>query len=264
MPLTYMPSIPQVIHIELLRFHELLERASSLDEMIAVHDLQCVMRQSSSPVLSYPDHISSLSRLQTLCFLSPNVCYAISYRVHRYMVLMSYVPVQTTSVRKAILSVLDLCLHFTDVYRAYSGGAGTVDVSRRAIRFTNNQRSRRRRLNRQQQLRRKNLIGFTSDALPASSDEEEEAEVLESSPEDDEGTSAHAHAAVSMDDVTLQTTMSISFADIDFSERIDKIGSELDALVRYLSKHTEGLASSGAEEAGTFAGLAFALDDWDL
>jgi gamma-tubulin complex component 5 len=138
-------------------------------------------------------------------------------------------------------------------------------VSHRAVRFTNSRRPRRRRLNRQQRLRRKNFIGFTSDALPASSDEEEdEAEILESSPEDDEGTSAHAHTGLSMDDMTLQTTMSISFADIDFAERIDKMGTELDALVRYLSKHTEGLASSGAEEASTFARLAFALDDWDL
>jgi len=215
-----------VIHIELLRLHEVLERASSLDEMIAVHD-------------------HHLSRLQTLCFLSPN----------------------TTSVRKAVLSVLDLCLHFTEVYRAYSGGVGTVDVSHRAIRFTNSRLRRRRRINRQQRLRRENLIRFTSDALPASSDEEEEdeeheAEILESSPEDDEG--APAHTGVSMDDMTLQTTMSISFGDIEFAERIDNLGNELDALVRYLSKHTEGLASGGAEEASTFARLAFALDDWDL
>jgi hypothetical protein len=143
-----------------------------------------------------------------------------------------------------------------------------MDVTHRAIRFTGNRRSRRRgRLNRQQRLRRKNLIGFTSDALPASSDEEEEddeheGEIRESSPEGDEATSTHE--AVSMGDMTLQSTISLSFADMDFAERIDKMGNELDALVRYLSKHTEVLASDGTEEAATFARLAFSLDDWDL
>ncbi|KAF9509606.1 hypothetical protein BS47DRAFT_1396744 [Hydnum rufescens UP504] len=195
-----------VIHTEILRLHEVLKSTSSLDEMITAHNLH-------------------LSRLQTLCFLGPN----------------------TTSPRKAVLSVLDLCLHFTAVYKAYSGGSGTVDVTHRAIRFTGSRRSLRRgRLNRQQRLRRKNLIGFTSDALPASSDEEEEddeheGEILESSPEGDEATSTHE--AVSMGDMTLQSTISLSFADMDF-------GSVL--------------ASDGTEEAATFARLAFSLDDWDL
>jgi len=216
-----------VIYTEILRLHEVLESTSSLDEIITAHNRH-------------------LDRLQTLCFLGPN----------------------TTSPRKAVLSILDLCLHFTTVYKAYSGGSGTVDVTHRAIRFTGNRRlGRHRRLNRQQRLRRKNLIGFTSDALPASSDEEEEddepeGEIRESSPEGDGATSTHETA--SMGDMTLQSTISLSFADMDVAERIDKMGNELDALVRYLSKHTEVLASDGTEEAATFARLAFSLDDWDL
>jgi len=53
-------------------------------------------------------------------------------------------------------------------------------------------------------------------------------------------------------------------ADGDFIDRIDKMNSELESLVRFVRRGTESLAGGAGEAAAVFGVLAFALEDWDL
>jgi gamma-tubulin complex component 5 len=56
---------------------------------------------------------------------------------------------------------------------------------------------------------------------------------------------------------------SASSADGGFLDRVDKMTSELDGLVRFVRRGTESLAGGTGDAAPTFGVLAFALDDWD-
>lgn len=130
-----------------------------------------------------------------------------------------------------------MALHFSDCFVAYAGSSNTHDVSRQSI--TPMKAHRSRRLKRQ----RKDIIGFSlpsvADDDSSSSDEEKDAE-----PE-------YSYAS------------SISFAEETSVVRLDKMASELDALVRFVRRGVEGFAGGASEAAAVFDVLAFALEDWD-
>jgi hypothetical protein len=58
--------------------------------------------------------------------------------------------------------------------------------------------------------------------------------------------------------------------DLSFPEQVDKLGRELDVMMRYVMKHVENHERGGKEagrdqfEASAFSVLRFALEDWDL
>ena len=52
--------------------------------------------------------------------------------------------------------------------------------------------------------------------------------------------------------------------DDEFVVRLDKMSSELDALVRFIRRGVESLSAESGEAASAFGMLAFALEDWDL
>jgi len=52
-------------------------------------------------------------------------------------------------------------------------------------------------------------------------------------------------------------------ADGDFLDRIDKMTSELEGLVRFIRRGAESLAGGTGEAVSAFGVLAFALEDWD-
>jgi len=63
----------------------------------------------------------------------------------------------------------------------------------------------------------------------------------------------------------------MAFPSSTFSQKIEGLSSELDALVRYVMKHIEGLSEGGAIstvsgglQAEAFSMLNFAFEDWDL
>ena len=58
-----------------------------------------------------------------------------------------------------------------------------------------------------------------------------------------------------------QSTMSAP--DESFVDRLDKMSSELDALVRFIRRGVESLAAGWGEAAPAFGVFAFALEDWD-
>lgn len=148
---------------------------------------------------------------------------------------------------KAILSVSDICLHFTNLFTAFAGDTtATHDISRQSI--TLKHRSRRQRKE------RRNVIGFATSLHYLSSDEDEEEEF---DPE-------VGAAGASMDVSTSFWDASGQLNDDDFFGWIEKVSREVDGLVRYVRRGVESIAGGTTEAAPTFGVLAFDLEDWDL
>jgi len=150
----------------------------------------------------------------------------------------------TSSLHRAILSILDMALHFTDLFVVFAGDTTTThDVSRQSISIRGH-RSRRQR--RQQ----KNIIGFSQSLR----------DFLESSDEDEDDFDV---ADIDAPERSFSTGTSVSYAEEGLYTRMDKMSSELDGLIRFLRRGVESLAGSGSEAAPAFGVLAFALEDWD-
>ncbi|KIK29014.1 hypothetical protein PISMIDRAFT_515083 [Pisolithus microcarpus 441] len=147
----------------------------------------------------------------------------------------------TSEISKAIVTILDMCLHFRNMFTAYAGDTAH-DILRLSV-------SLRRHRSRRQRHIRKDVIGFSQpgarfDTDDSSSDADVDEEGLKEAPE---------------------TSFSIapSFAEEDLSEQLEKLSSELDSLVRYIRRCTENLSSGTSDAAQASGILAFTLDDWD-
>ncbi|KAI6034851.1 Spc98 family-domain-containing protein [Pisolithus orientalis] len=147
----------------------------------------------------------------------------------------------TTEISKAIVSILDMCLHFRNMFTAYVGDTAH-DILRLSVSLRRHKSRRQRRI-------RKNVIGFSQpgarfDSDDDSSDTDLDEEGLKEAPE---------------------TSFSIapSLAQEDPSEQLEKLSSELDSLVRYIRRCTENLSSGTSDAAQASGILAFTLDDWD-
>lgn len=154
---------------------------------------------------------------------------------------------QTDSLHRAILSILDMALHFSDHFLAFIGDA-IHDSSRQVV--TPIRAHRSRRLRRQ----RRNVIGFTHEmrAVPDSSD--------------DSDSDVEERAALGVIEHSFSLVAEESFVNDDDESvgiRLDKMSSELDTLVRFVRRGVEGLASGADDAATKFDVLAFALGDWD-
>lgn len=151
---------------------------------------------------------------------------------------------QTSSLHRAILSILDLALHFTDFFVTFAGDTTiTHDVSRQSISIRGHRSRRQRR-------QRKNVIGFVQ-SLQGS---------LDSSDEDEDDFDVNVKDAP---EPSFSLSASVSYAEEGMTTRMDKMSLELDGLVRFLRRGVESLAGGGSEAAPTFGVLAFALEDWD-
>lgn len=147
----------------------------------------------------------------------------------------------TLEISKAILSVLDMCLHFRGIFTTFVGDT-THDILRLSV-------SMRRHRSRRQRRILQNVIAFSQPRTCSDDDDDSDtdldAEELKEAPE---------------------TSFSVavpSFAPEDLSEKLEKLSSELDSVVRYIRRGTETLASGPSNAARTFGILAFTLDDWD-
>ncbi|KAF5333611.1 hypothetical protein D9611_002761 [Ephemerocybe angulata] len=169
-------------------------------------------------------HDEHLDQMQTRCLLSPNA------------------PV----LHRSIISILDMCLHFSGLFVSYSGNtAATHDVSRGSI--TLKHRSRRLK---SQQL---NVIGFA----PASASFRAESSDEDSDEEFDEEGPAPETSFSSM-------IQGEGYRVDDMFGTIEQMSKELDGLVRFVRRGVESLSGGVSEAAATFGVLAFALEDWDL
>lgn len=137
-----------------------------------------------------------------------------------------------------------MTLHFSDYFIAFAGDT-THDISRRSVLLMKRHRSRR--LKRQ----RKNVIGFSQSLrqveVSSDSDSDQEDQSNEAAPEPSFSLAA--------------TTMSLT--EESFDTRLERMSSELDALVRFIRRGVESLAGGTSEAASAFGVFAFALEDWD-
>ncbi|PFH47800.1 hypothetical protein AMATHDRAFT_6396 [Amanita thiersii Skay4041] len=155
---------------------------------------------------------------------------------------------KTSNLYRAILSIMDMSIHFSGLFVAFAGDTTmTHDVSRQSISM---RRHRSRRLKRQ----RRNVIGFAqflNDVEYSSSSNDDDGDDVE-----DVGV---PETSVSM------IASSVSIAEGNSMMHLDKLSGELDELVRFVRRGVETLANNSAEVSSSVFGiLAFALEDWDL
>ncbi|KAH9948797.1 Spc98 family-domain-containing protein [Amylocystis lapponica] len=153
----------------------------------------------------------------------------------------------TAALQRAILAVLDMTLHFSECFVAFAGDT-THDISRQSLVVLTHHRSRRARRQRQ------NVVGFAQASRDAASDSDSDADA---DAEPDDHAEAEAEPSFSLG------ASSASFAEEGFVARLDKMGTELDALVRFVRRGVESLAAGAGEAASAFGVFAFALEDWD-
>ncbi|TFK55410.1 hypothetical protein OE88DRAFT_1764883 [Heliocybe sulcata] len=146
---------------------------------------------------------------------------------------------KTAALHRAVLSALDMSLYFSDCFVAFAGDS-THDISRASLIMTRRHRSR------QQRRLRRNVIGFSH---PLSVDDDSDSD------SDGEGEMAP--------EPSFSATASVSLAEEGFFERLDKMSSDLDGLVRFIRRGVESLAAGVGDSGQVFGVLAFSLEDWD-
>ncbi|KAF7294147.1 hypothetical protein HMN09_01143100 [Mycena chlorophos] len=163
-------------------------------------------------------------------------------RIHRRCLLGS----NTGALHRAIISVLDMALHFGELFTSAAGNTTvTLDVSRQSI-ISRRHRSRRQRA------QRKNVVSFSMQDFPDSDESSDEEEDEEIDLEDGGGAT------------TFSMSQSMNEPSVDGFGRVDKMSEELDGLVRFVRRGAESLAGAAGDAAASFSVLAFALEDWDL
>ncbi|KAI5123393.1 hypothetical protein M0805_006101 [Coniferiporia weirii] len=171
-------------------------------------------------------HRSHLDRLEKLCLLHE----------------------ETSALRLALLSILDMSTIFSDCFIAFAGDT-TLNTSR--VSATRSRRHRSRRLRRES----RNIVSFAHvSSFQGDDSESSESDLDESAIPPELARDAYSFAARSVSD---------SFGEEDFFSRNEKITKDLDALVRYIRREVERLALT-SESSRSFGVLAFSLQDWDL
>lgn len=153
---------------------------------------------------------------------------------------------QSAALHRAILSILDMSLQFSEFFATFTGDAATHDISCHSL--------VRRHKSRRQRRKRRNVIGFSQ---PSSDDD------LSSSDEDNDGREPQGLRDLAPES-EMFSTMNMTGSPEEIAERLDKFLLELDGLVRYIRRGVEGLAGGTSEAAPTFAILAFSLQDWEF
>jgi len=159
---------------------------------------------------------------------------------------------QTMALHRVIITILDMCLHFADFFVTFAGDT-TLDISRQSI-------STKRHRSRRQRRQRRDVIGFSQSLRFAQGD----------SSDDDDQDDDHDLGAGEVPEPS-SFSVGVSFASSSSSsvnetssDRLDKMSSELDGLVRFTRRGVESLAGGTGEAASAFGVLAFALEDWDI
>ncbi|KAF9559664.1 hypothetical protein CPC08DRAFT_723770 [Agrocybe pediades] len=187
-----------------------------------------VFRQAESLDDMIRFHDEHLEKIRGRCLLKPN----------------------TTALHRAILSILDMCLHFGDGFVDFAGSSATLDLSRQSI---NVKRHRSRRQERQN----RNVVSFSQnrDHEWSSDEDEDEEDIMDS--EDGGRIKEPPEPSFSLGS-------SVMTQDEGFPARVGKMSSELDGLVRFIRRGVESLAGGTSEAGPAFGVLAFSLEDWDM
>ncbi|PIL37409.1 hypothetical protein GSI_01103 [Ganoderma sinense ZZ0214-1] len=163
----------------------------------------------------------------------------------------------TVALHRAIMSILDMSLHYTECFVAFAGDT-THDISRASL-LGHRHRHRSRRLRAQ----RRNVIAFSdAPSLLRRHDYEDDDSSTDEEGLDEESLAGRSGREPSFS-FGASTAGSASFTEDGFLARLDKMSSELDALVRFVRRGVESLAAGAGEAAPAFGVFAFALEDWD-
>ncbi|KAF9235582.1 Spc98 family-domain-containing protein, partial [Melanogaster broomeanus] len=147
----------------------------------------------------------------------------------------------TSSISKAVVSVLNMCMHFRDFFTRFAGDT-THDISRLSI-------SMRRHRSRRQRRQRRDVIGFSL-PQPGQESEDESDPDLEAEEELKEAPEPSFSVAP-------------SYSEEDLSTQLETLSQELDGLVRYIRRGVESMAGRTSDVASAFGVLSFTLEDWD-
>ncbi|KAG1877430.1 Spc98 family-domain-containing protein [Suillus subluteus] len=142
---------------------------------------------------------------------------------------------ETSALHRAVLSALDMCLHFSSIFVSFSGD-NTHDISRLSIVM------KRHRSRRQRRLRR---------------------DVIDDESDDDDHHDETVGDALELEP-SFSLAASVANYEGDLPDHLDKLSSELDGVVRFVRRGSEAWAGSMSKAAPAFGALAFALEDWDL
>jgi gamma-tubulin complex component 5 len=134
-----------------------------------------------------------------------------------------------------------MALSFSDIFVAFAGDTTTHDISRASI------LTKRRRTRTQRRMRR-NVVRFSTNV-----DDDDQSSGSDS---DDEKVTMEPQSSFSV----AQSSMSVGEDGVG---HLDKMASELDALVKFVRRGAESLAGGTSEAASTFGVIAFTLEDWD-
>lgn len=148
---------------------------------------------------------------------------------------------KTLPVHRAILSILDLTLDFSDCLSAFAGDTN-FDISRHSLVFT---RDRHRRKGHKRRAQRPDIIGF-AESLPPPDSEDTDSD-------DDDGAEPSA----------LNSSF-VSLPGDDFFGRLERMRLELGDLVRFVRRSVDSLAAGTGDASAAFRILAFSLEDWEL
>ena len=152
---------------------------------------------------------------------------------------------QVHNVRRAITSILDISVAFSDVFVSFAGDM-TLNTSRSSLTHSRRHRSKKQRRE------GRNIVSYGPikdiiDDSSASDSDLDESEIVQSLEGDKSVSFAESSAYA-------------SFSDDDLLGRTEKMMKDLDSLVRYVRREVERLATTYQ----TFGVLAFSLQDWDL
>lgn len=150
-----------------------------------------------------------------------------------------------TSIHRAVLSILDMSISFSDQFTAFAGDT-TLNTSRISESKARRHRSRRFRRENRNIVSYDQIPSFLQDDSGSSESELDESVI----PQEQDGMLSFEGQSANQ-----------SFAD-DFFGQNDKMTKDLDKLVRYIRKEVERSALSEGLQA--FDILAFSLQDWDL
>ncbi|EKM79979.1 hypothetical protein AGABI1DRAFT_72727 [Agaricus bisporus var. burnettii JB137-S8] len=225
-----------VIHAQVNQFHAKLKDIHSFDEMIELHDNQQVSQIISKyhgPANFLND---SLNKIQDRCLLQKD----------------------TSTLHKAVVSILDMSLRFSEFFTSLTGDAATHDISRHSL----IKRHRSRRTAR----KRRDIIGFTQpsreDGLSSSDDDNDDGVNNNFGDMDDEIKEPDILKNLTMETESF-SIVSTTGSPEEIAEELNKFSSELDELVRFVRRGVESLVDGSSEAASAFGVLAFALEDWD-
>jgi len=181
-------------------------------------------------------HNVHLEKLRGRCLLNPN----------------------TSALHRAILSILDMALHFSEGFLSFGGETTTtLDVSRQSL-IMKRHRSRRRIK------QKRDVIGF-SQFLQDKDDEDDSSDQ-----EEYVGAEGGIEHSINNDPLepssfsVLNSSTNVCLGEEEFFVRVERMSTELDGLVRFLRRGIESLAGGTGEAASAFGVLAFTLEDWDI